>query len=110
MSTFKKVINIYQYILLNSFSKKSTSVSSSILLENVRLEIRNRRACVLIETCKNVERTCMPHDVVHKVLLACEAFLADVAPMRRLTRVLAHVVHHVLLAGEGFGAKLASEV
>lgn len=52
----------------------------------------------------------MPHDVVHKVLLACKAFLADVAPMRRLTRVLAHVVHHVLLAGEGFGAKLASEV
>lgn len=52
----------------------------------------------------------MPHYMVHKVLLSSEAFLANVAAMRCLARVFAHVVHHVFFACECFCAVLASKI
>lgn len=53
-------------------------------------------------------RTCVPHDVVHEMLLARERLVASVAAMRRLTCVLSHMIHHVLLPGECLRAELAA--
>lgn len=50
----------------------------------------------------------MPHDMVHKVFLSREAFLANVAAVRCLARVFAHVVNHVFFACERLSAELAS--
>lgn len=50
----------------------------------------------------------MPHDMVHKVFLSREAFLANVAAVGCLASVLAHVIHHMFFACERLGAELAS--
>lgn len=52
--------------------------------------------------------SCVPHNVVHKVLFPGETLLANITSMRSFARMFTNVVDHVLFAGESFRAEFTS--